>query len=539
MKKKILFLTFLLALFLRAYQIGNYPALNADEAAIGYNAYSLLETGKDEHGNPWPIHFQSFNDYKPGLYFYLSLPFVKILGLNELAIRFPGVLIGAFSIIAIYLLVKEIFKDEVIAQVSSFFLAISPWHIHFSRGAWEVNLSTFLIIFGVYFFLKARTDSKNFIYSAILFVLSLYTYHAARVVVPLLVFVLVILYFKDFKKGLKKLLIAAIIGIFLLLPLLFDLSKGSVFARAAGIGLFADTGTINRINEQRGEHNNFRSKPALILHNKAVNYTLAFLENWSEHYWGEFLFLSGDGIQRNKVPETGQMYLMDILFVVAGIVAISKNTKKWGVIIAWLVIAPSAAALTFQSPHALRGHNMVIPLVIISAGGLVYLSKHLHKRIKSKKILDFIFVIFVLIISWNFLRYLHMYYTHMSKEYPFSSQYGAKELVNYVSAVNDKYDKILVTDAYDQPYILFLFYEKYPPSVFQENHFLSVKDAYGFSTVGTFDKYVFKSIDFEEDRKKYPNSLIIGTNEEIPDEANIVNTIYFPNGLPAFQAVAN
>ena len=73
-KKIILISIIALAFLLRFYRLVDYPALNADEAAIAYNAYSLIETGLDEHGNPWPIHFQSFNDFKPGGYFYLVLP---------------------------------------------------------------------------------------------------------------------------------------------------------------------------------------------------------------------------------------------------------------------------------------------------------------------------------------------------------------------------------------------------------------------------------------------------------------------------------
>src|SRR4030065_2435625 len=92
-KKVILFFILLLAYVLRFWKLDSYPALNADEAAIGYNAYSLIETGNDEHGNSWPIHFQSFNDYKPGLYFYLVLPFEKVLGLNEWAVRLPGAIL--------------------------------------------------------------------------------------------------------------------------------------------------------------------------------------------------------------------------------------------------------------------------------------------------------------------------------------------------------------------------------------------------------------------------------------------------------------
>src|SRR3989304_8617971 len=112
-KSKIfLILILLLAFALRFWKLDTYPALNADEAAIGYNAYSLIQTGLDEHGNSWPIHFQSFNDYKPGLYFYLVLPLVKILGLNAWAVRIPGAILGVATVYIVYLLVKELLQDR-------------------------------------------------------------------------------------------------------------------------------------------------------------------------------------------------------------------------------------------------------------------------------------------------------------------------------------------------------------------------------------------------------------------------------------------
>ena len=52
-----------------------------------------------------------------------------------------------------------------------------------------------------------------------------------------------------------------------------------------------------------------------VLHNKITNYGLAFLDNWAKHFHGEFLFLSGDEIQRNRVPETGQLYLVEVVFI--------------------------------------------------------------------------------------------------------------------------------------------------------------------------------------------------------------------------------
>ncbi len=66
----------ILATVLRIWGIGQYPVgLNADEAAIGYNAYSLLQTGKDEYGKSFPLSIRSFDDYKPPLYAYLTVRF--------------------------------------------------------------------------------------------------------------------------------------------------------------------------------------------------------------------------------------------------------------------------------------------------------------------------------------------------------------------------------------------------------------------------------------------------------------------------------
>ena len=46
-----------LAFLLRVWHLGTVPpGLDADEASIGYNAYSLLVTGRDEFGVPHRHH---------------------------------------------------------------------------------------------------------------------------------------------------------------------------------------------------------------------------------------------------------------------------------------------------------------------------------------------------------------------------------------------------------------------------------------------------------------------------------------------------
>jgi len=530
----LLGLIILLASFLRLYKLNFYPAgFNADEAAIGYNAYSLIQTGKDEHGNFWPIHFKSFGDFKPGGYFYVVLPFVKILGLTELAVRLPSAFFGVLSVFLIYLLVLELFQSFPLALFSSFFLAISPWHLHFSRGGWETNVATTFILLGFWFFLKGIKNQRLFLFSALSFVFSMYTYHSARVVVPLLVFGLLIFYRKSLFNQLKWLFISGILGIIFLLPLVFSFLSKTAVSRFSGVGFLSDTGPLWRVNELRGEHQNWHAPEAVLLHNKFLTYGLSFLENYFDHFQGEFLFLSGDEIERNRIPGNGQMYLFDILLLPLGIYFFLKNKpKNWQLVFWWLGSAPIAAAMTFQTPHAIRAHNMIIPLVIISSYGfynLVIWAKSL-----SKETVILLYCCIVILVIWSVGYFLHQYFVHYPKTYPAAWEYGMKDLVSFISPIKDRYSRIYITDQYDQPYILFLFYLKYPPEKFQKEVVLTPRDKFGFSTVLDFDKFHFGKIEWEkiEDGK---NILVCGTDKEIPNNVKILKEIDFLNGKPAFK----
>jgi 4-amino-4-deoxy-L-arabinose transferase-like glycosyltransferase len=541
-KKLLLWGIIILAAALRLYNLQNYPAgLNADEAAIGYNAYSLIQTGKDEHGIPWPIHFKSFGDYKPGFYFYLVLPLVKLLGLNIWAVRLPNALFGILSVLVIMLLAKELFGEKHLANrfslMTGFFLAVSPWHLHYSRGGWEAGTATFFILAGIYLFFKALNKPKLFPFSLLLFIFSLYTYHSARLVVPLLFLGLIFLYRRQiFRKAHQRwIIISVLVGLVILLPLVRDFLGPAGISRFSGVGLFSDTGPFWRVNELRGQHSNPFSWPVRLLHNRLIAYGLAFFSNWLSHFNGNFLFIFGDVIERNRVPETGQMYFFDILFVVFGIYfLILKKPHNWQFIFFWLMVAPVAAAMTFQSPHALRANNMVIPLVIISAYGAVNLFDWFKKKMKFLRVI--FYFLLLLLIPWNVGRYLHEYYVHYPQVYPAAWEYGFDQLVPYLKEIKDQYDKVYVTDQYDQPYILFLFYLKYPPEKFQKEVKLTPRDKFGFSTVRDFDKFHFEKINWEELKNK-SNILVVGTPEEINSSATILKRIYFKNGQTAFLIV--
>jgi len=541
-----LIIIFFLALFLRLYRIAEYPAgLNADEAAIGYNAYCLIQTGKDEFGHSWPIAFQSFNDWKPGLYFYLVLPFVKILGLNELAVRLPSVIMGALTVLVIYFLIKELFPKEnkfLISEIAALMLAISPWHLHFSRGGWETNAATFLITTGVYFFIKFFKNPKFLILSSIFFILSLYTYHSARIVAPLLVLGLTTIYRKTIfkKENFKFLAVVFLISLVLIAPLIFSFFGPAGVSRFSGVGIFADQGPIWRVNELRGQHPNPYGQFPKLIHNKYFEYLTRFMENYLRHFSGDFLFIFGDEIQRNKVPEMGQLYLIEAIFLPLGFYFLLKNRpENWQFLLWWLVVAPVASALTFQSPHAIRALNMVIPLFIIISYGIVNFFQvfNLRKKFFFSIVLSSLFIILYL---WNFAFYLHQYYVHYPKIYPAAWEYGFKDLVDYVKENQEKYTKIYVTNEYDQPYILFAFYLKYSPKVFQKEAKLTERDRFGFSTVPNFGKYYFGSINLEKLKEESAGQkiMIVGTKKEIPDSATIIKRIYFKDGkTEAFRII--
>ena len=165
-KNWLLIIILVFAAILRLWQLGIIPPhLTPDEASLGYNAYSILKTGRDEYGELLPIVFRSFGDFKPGLYIYLTTPFVAILGLTELAVRLPSALAGILAVWLIYAISKQlyirkaskkfIFKNaEKLALFGALLLAINPWHIHFSRGTWEFNLALTFTVAGIYFFLR-------------------------------------------------------------------------------------------------------------------------------------------------------------------------------------------------------------------------------------------------------------------------------------------------------------------------------------------------------------------------------------------------
>lgn len=538
MKIKIfLILIIALAFILRVVAVDKFPAgFNADEAAIGYNAYSIIKTGRDEYGEILPLSFKSFGDYKPGLYFYFVIPFVAALGLNEFAVRLPSVLLGTGMVWLIYLLAVQIFNSRKVGLICALFLAINPWAIHYSRGGWETNAATFFITLGVYLFIKGLVKNRYLFFSLLSFLTSIYLYQSPRLVVPVLVMGFVSIFygeiFKIIKANWKKTVISLGILFTLSLPVGFQFLSGGGSERFQGLSFLSDNGPILRINELRGEHDNPTSPEAKLIHNKLFVYGISFLGHYLDHFSSDFLFINGDPLIRNKTPETGQFYIIQAVILIAGLLLLIRFTSKLKyLLIIWVLVSPLASSLTYQTPNAIRALSMVIPLTLIMGYGLA----GLFQSLKKKPLQILVGMVLILFLGFEFVHYLESYYVHSPKRYPLAWEYGFSEMVQKLNKYETEFNRVVITDRYDQPYILLLFFKQYDPAKYQPQAVLSPRDKFNFGTIRSFDKYEFHKATKEEIESS-SSTLFVITPEEAGDKA-IIDTVYFPNGEKAFVFV--
>lgn len=463
----LLILICILFLFTRLYKIGEIPvSVYWDEASIGYNAFSIVETGKDEWGELLPIHFRAFGEFKLPVYIYAVAPFIKVFGLNVFSVRLPAVLFSLGIVILTYFLTKKLSGNMAVGLLSSFFISISPWFFIFSRTGYEATAGLMFYMLGVYLFLRCNKGFWYILFSTISFILSVYSYNSFRVVVPLTLLVLFIWNIKNFKiilrKGILPLLLSATILIISIIPIY------RVYVYDSGASRLQAVSATNS----------------------------SFIKNYFSHFNPDFLFLSGDKNLRSQQSGFGQLHLPELILLPLGFWYLirSKFRSRW-LPLMLLLLGPIPAAVTRESPHALRTLSMIPFLAMISASGVI----KLQQRVKYKNTIIFAVVIFSLIFFTN-------YYINFLNRYPEVSatdwQYDYKKIHTNYKDEFDQYSKIVISDKYAQPYIFALFYLKYDPEKFRQEVIRNSVDQWGFSTVKSFGKFEFgkfpELVTFEE-----------------------------------------
>ncbi|MBI4153509.1 glycosyltransferase family 39 protein [Candidatus Woesebacteria bacterium] len=468
---KKIFLIFLIALVFRVWKLGEFPyGFHADEARVGWNALSILKTGKDDRGNKFALYYNTFGDYRPTGIFYLTVPSIAIFGRNEFAVRFPSAILGALTVFPLYFFVLKVTNKKNLGLISALLLAISPWHVEVSRATSEVAISTFFALFALYFFvLLIKTQKWKFAFLSIIFVaISYLLYHAIRFLAPPFYLIIALYYLRDFKKTkIKWIVIGSLVAVFLL-SLYFSVTPQAK-KRFSQVSIFSDIDMGYEISRIRSE-NKTRNLLTTIFDNKEVIYTRRFLNEYAIYFGGGFLLSDLARPYRYITPGVGLLTYVEFIFFALGIIEIAKGKRSF-LPLALLLIAPIPAAITAEdAPNLHRAFFMVPFLMTIEAYGLTQLLSFSKKH--SSKIMVSIFALLIL----NFAFFLHMYFNHSQIHKPFienlvldGSSYrnvGAKELVFELEKLKGRYDKIIVTNFPDDPYPWYAFFTDKDPKDF-------------------------------------------------------------------------
>ncbi|MDJ0728963.1 MAG: glycosyltransferase family 39 protein [Crocosphaera sp.] len=419
------------ALLLRVIFLGTIPnGFFTDEASNAYDAYSILHTLRDQYGEFLPWYFKSANDYREGLYMYLMVPFIKVFGLNPFGARITSAVIGTLTVFLVYHLGKEIFNQKV-GLLSALFLAILPWHIHFSRVTFRAILVPCLFCLSLFLFFKSFKRPQWLIGASFLFALNIYTYNSARVFIPLFLLGLATIYWEHLWKNRYYTFWAFITFSILFIPqLIYQLSPEGM-ARANTVGIQTD---INKI-----------------------------VSDYFSYFSPDFLFFEGDPSPRHKINNMGGLYVFQIPLILLGLLLLIKEKKsyKW-VLYLWLIFYPIPAA--FISPDSAVRTLVVTPLFAIISGYAVGEITDFFKGI-WKQIVTFLLIG---VVCANLVIYCQRYVFEYSRWHTDVWLSTLGETISYADKTS--YECIIYSDHVygTYAYIMIPFFAQIPPSQYHQ-----------------------------------------------------------------------
>lgn len=529
----LLFLLLIVGI-LHFYQLGNIPpGVSNDEANIGYEAWSIAETGRDQWGNLLPLTFKGFGNWSLPVYIYLLAPIIKIFGLQVWSVRLLGLISGSLLCWLAYLLIKKLSGSKNMAIMAAMMTGIAPWIFSLTRTASEATLAMVFFMAGIYFILE-----KKMVISVLCLLLSLLTYYGMWGFIPLYIFFL--LFFSGIKLNLSKkslfsTLILFLAGGGLILTISF-IQRGN--ARIGQVNSLANIAVVGELNSFRGsclEH-----YPALVcklVFNKIWLIAQQLINNYASHFSTREWFVIGGN--PGILPPSGYFYLIQFPLFVIGLWQLLRQGSRLekSILILWLLLSPLPDSLS-GTGNFTRAFIMAPVVAIISAYGLYNLTRNF-------KLLAW------LVIGVSVFKFGLLYSSYFPKFNSIYTHYEYQPLMRFMETyLKDNPDTpVYLSSRYHdtKQYIFYLFYQKIPPIEFQNNKTVIVeKESGGWIWVKQINNWHFvKSL---PDIASLPDgSILIGSQkEEIapligtfisdpPYSAKNVGMIYFLNGDPAFE----
>lgn len=526
----------LAASLIRIVNLGNIPiGFNDDEAAFGYNAYSILTTGRDEWGRllPFPV-FESFGDWKLVGYLYLTVLSQAVFGVSEFATRLPSAIFGILSVFSTYLLTKELFSKKNVAQVAALFLAISPWHIISSRNAFESDILIFIITISTYFFLRGIKNPRYLKFAFIGFASSFYIYRSSWLFVPLFVATLLILNkekIKKYKSIIFKNITISMVILLPLLPTVLTFQGQSRFFQESFIYGVQKTGIINNVNQKRGIcYEKLPTQICTITDNKYITFLTTYLSNYISNLSPQTYYINGVPGGYQSFSTRSMFFLFELPLLIIGLVFLkAKKLDASKILISWILLVPIGASITgVGNPGRL---NILMPVPqIIAAFGFV----SIYKIIKFKKFFAYTMSLIILFSFVKLTQEMFLYYPKVSGKY---QRYGYKQLFTYLENQRKFYKTIAVSRKSDdaKQYIHYLFYNKIDPSLFNNPAYTVKyrgKDSWQVvEKIGNVEFY--SSVPRLEDLPQ--NSLLAASEKEVQTKIKPNFVVNYLNGDRAFE----
>jgi len=520
-------LIFLLAALVRfVYLDSSPPSLNWDEVSHGYNAYSLMKTGKDQWGKSWPLfNFRAYGDYPMVLNMYLTIPSIKLFGLNEFGIRFPSAILGFLTVIVSYFLGKIIFTSDIISLLFMFLAAISPWMVLPSRAVFQSTVAQFFLVFGITLFFYALRKRKGYFLtlSTLSWAISAYGYHNTRVVSPLLFLVALFIWRREIKILFQKhkfwCISSLVLFAVLTIPQLINLFSWESRARSQWVFLI-DQGAINKINELRGKFlgNKFLAR---LFYNKITYFIPQFIGNFLSYFDPKKLFFEGGDHYQFSTPGFGVLPVLGLPFFYLGLIWVLKKAisgeKESLFILIWLIVGLLPACVTKGKFQVIRASSILpLPQMLIAYGFFVVFNWFKKKSYAKGKMMLIVFIGGCLI---DFGRWWVNFHNFYKTYYSWAWQYGYKQIVEFVKKNYGEYDKIVITKKYGEPHEFVLFYWPWEPSYYQQDPRKKWDYHAHWYWVDAFDKFEFWN------------------DWEIKEKLQLEKVVRFLDGEKAFEIV--
>jgi len=472
MKKReglLLILTLFLGIFFRFWCLGETPkGFYLDEAALGYNAFSIIETGGDEFGMSWPILFRSFTDFKAPVYTYLLIPIYKIWGMNVWSTRLLSAVAGVIIIWLGFWIIKNLSKNNRLALIAALLMAVCPWLIIFSRTSYETNLSLMFLLLMIWSFYKSRKNKKWLIITAISAGLSFLSYHSERVITPLVLMTLVVSDWKNVinKKNSKVLVISILIGLILVLPTVKLMATPGFLSRLNSLSIFS-----TEVKKPWGFDENLTGWKSFIFNNKTILQGREFLSLYSSYFSPRYLFGLGDPGPRSSYPDLAPFLWWQLPFWLIGIFWLFKKSKKEEkqlkfLVILMMIISPIPASITKDPFSSIRALPLAFPLLVLMAIGI-------DKCLEKFKFFGEIGLLILLI--WSMGRIYLPIFKFNDYFRGTSWDEGIEEMVN---EIKDEDLPVVVDNTRGEIYSQILFFTQADPKKYQEENFEVSKESY-------------------------------------------------------------